>query len=532
MTREEAIKRVDADLREAATWPRWDELKEKVLEVIKTCHVPSLRAAYEIAASEGTIDAITRSTDASYMWTTTGVSSTGHTFTISDTGLTTARAYTIEEKALTPMAEVKEKPVIAPTPSAWPTLVDPDGHRWQTIESTLGEEAFEGSMGTLLVTNREGPYHEARRMMRMAEIRYPMRQTPQERKELGLNGFALELAKRILRTEALRKKKLPILSSTNKTCVDYIKRLVPVIQASLKVKEKKAQELASLLTDRPSSNSNAASLKGLAAAWFLDRPSDDSEDGESESAQGSKPSDQHDQKTLANMLKQLGDMEDVTMSAQNWFSLVSHEAEMRTFKLLDFKLQQAIPGYQLGLDWVIPDIIRATMTATRIAFARAVRPSDTGAIPRYMHRLMIDGMVFGHKRRMTGASVLIDCSGSMGVTQQQVLAIAKHFPAGIVAGYSGAALRILAEKGRVVAQAPPHWQGSNECDGPALEWLLRQSAPRFWISDGGVTLRGDTASSKASNHCEALRRWGQITRIGSMTDALKRLAKVAAGQEA
>ena len=517
MTREqdEAYKAVEATLKEASTWPWFKDLKSRITELLQKNEHLSLKEAYDITVDgAGTIAGIVRSEDAPH-WATGTITTTSTTITITPTEDTA--------KEPEPMAETKEK---QDKPSsgtnAWPTLVDPDGRSWQTIESTLGEEAFEGSTGTLLVTSREGPIHEARRMMRMAEIRYSMHQTPTEREALGLNGFALELAKRILRTEALRKKGLPILSATDKPCEDYITRLIPIIQASLKVKEKKAQELASLLTNRPSGGMDASSLMDLATGWFKDRPKDDEGDGESE----------HDQKILNQMLKQLGEMEDVTIPASQWFSQVSHEAEMRVFKPLDLKLQKAIPGYHPSLDWVIPRIIRETMTATRIAFARAVRPSDTGAIPRYMHRLMIDGMVFGHKRRMTGASVLIDCSGSMAVTQQQVLAIAKHFPAGIVAGYSGDVLRILAEKGRVVAQAPPSWKGTNECDGPALEWLLRQSAPRFWISDGGVTLRGDRPNQYASNHCEALRCWGQVTRIGSMKAALEQLEKVVAGEAA
>lgn len=399
----------------------------------------------------------------------------------------------------------------------WPTLVDPEGRRWDAVEGAIGEEALDGVTGTLLFTQRPGVYHDATRLMQMAKVRYPLPTSEAEAQELGLNGFALEFAKRVLRTAALRKKGLPILTLADPACRAYLERLVPVIEQALHVDNMKARRLASLLTDTPASDASVCGLKALAKAWA---------EGDGTDASANK-------QALRGIKAGLDELEDPPeLTANDWFRKAKLDADMRTFKLLDVRFQKAIPGYKPGLDWVIPEIIREPMKATRIAHARAVRPSDTGAIPRYMHRLVIDGMVFGHKRKMTGASVLIDCSGSMGVTQEQVLLIAQYFPAGIVAGYSGEALRILAEKGRVVADAPLDWNGTNECDGPALEWLLRQGGPRFWISDGGVTLRGDYECQAASDHCAVLCRWGNIERIASMRLAIDRLKRVAAAKHA
>jgi hypothetical protein len=182
-----------------------------------------------------------------------------------------------------------------------------------------------------------------------------------------------------------------------------------------------------------------------------------------------------------------------------------------------------VPGYVKNLPWVDPKIVEEDLVATRTAFARSVRASEVGAVPRFMHRLVIDGAVFGHKKRIDGCSVLVDCSGSMGLSEEDLKALIAKYPAGTIAGYSGDHVRILANRGRA-AVAMPEWQGTNECDGPALEWLCRQSAPRVWVTDLGVTLRGDNPSSKALNHCLALTRFADIKVVRSIAEVLEPLA--------
>lgn len=132
--------------------------------------------------------------------------------------------------------------------------------------------------------------------------------------------------------------------------------------------------------------------------------------------------------------------------------------------------------------------------------------TDTGAIPRAMHRLTIDGRPFRGPRAIDGkpGTVLIDLSGSMGLSAGDIAAILRVLPASTVAGYSGKGgqgiLTVLARRGMSVdpAMLPAirsSHPGGNCIDGPALEWLAEQAAPRIWISDGAVTADGTTNGS-------------------------------------
>ena len=113
-------------------------------------------------------------------------------------------------------------------------------------------------------------------------------------------------------------------------------------------------------------------------------------------------------------------------------------------------------------------------------------------------RLCSDGRVFAHRPPLKGGgAVVIDTSGSMSLEPEEVLALCIHYPAGVIAAYSGwddadgnskGVLRVIARNGRRVRDDqidPPG--GGNEVDGPALDWLAKQPGPRYWISDAHVT---------------------------------------------
>lgn len=112
---------------------------------------------------------------------------------------------------------------------------------------------------------------------------------------------------------------------------------------------------------------------------------------------------------------------------------------------------------------------------------------------RRLERLTTDGRVFAHKQmRKGGGAVLIDTSGSMSLTHDEVIALCVAFPGGVIAAYSAEGslgyLRVIARNGRRVTDEminPPG--GGNEIDGPALDWLALQPGPRYWISDAGVS---------------------------------------------
>lgn len=159
--------------------------------------------------------------------------------------------------------------------------------------------------------------------------------------------------------------------------------------------------------------------------------------------------------------------------------------------------------------------------------ARKVRPVEKGAVPRYMHRLLTDQRVFGRRRKKKAfqGTVLIDCSGSMSLTVEDVDAILRRWPAVTVATYAGdggkGELWIIAEKGKRADKnhIKPPW-GGNVVDGPCLDWLAKQRTPRVWISDGGVTGVGDGSAFDFVKDAALKMKKGKIKRLGNAQELL------------
>lgn len=124
------------------------------------------------------------------------------------------------------------------------------------------------------------------------------------------------------------------------------------------------------------------------------------------------------------------------------------------------------------------------------------RAREEGAIPRFMHRYASDKRVFAHKYKTPTVSVLVDDSGSMGMTAHQVKEIIEAAPGSIIGVYAGSdgerntlgRLNVVAFNGqRASTKVGIDEFGGNGCDYPALEWLAEQPWPRIWFSDGGIT---------------------------------------------
>ena len=157
---------------------------------------------------------------------------------------------------------------------------------------------------------------------------------------------------------------------------------------------------------------------------------------------------------------------------------------------------------------------------------RTRRALPEGSFPRNWHRLPVDGAVFSRKaKRLPGGAVLIDQSGSMSLSAEDVLAIVSAAPAAIVATYAGDArtgtLRVLAMNGKRVNDADVHLEmGGNTVDGPALEWIGRFPGPRFWVSDGlAFGISGDSirdAAKLAMKH--------DIRRVDTCADLIEAMA--------
>lgn len=124
-------------------------------------------------------------------------------------------------------------------------------------------------------------------------------------------------------------------------------------------------------------------------------------------------------------------------------------------------------------------------------------PSNIGRNPRRITNALTDPQrrVFDANIRGKGGVVLVDGSGSMSITTEQILRITEQAPGCVVAVYSGDRdnskdnLWIIAKNGKMVSDLPDR-NGGNGVDGPAIKWAIKQRknnrTPIVWVTDGGV----------------------------------------------
>jgi hypothetical protein len=153
---------------------------------------------------------------------------------------------------------------------------------------------------------------------------------------------------------------------------------------------------------------------------------------------------------------------------------------------------------------------------------RKYRNLQEGGQLRNLHRLHVDGSIFRRKKKFKGGTVLVDGSGSMCLSQEEIFSIIEAAPAATVAIYSGSGrqgtLAIVAKSGKMVNETPPR-EGGNVVDGPALRWLGMQEEPHIWISDGEVTGMYDHQTSKLINESIKLCSQHRVTRVEDVEKA-------------
>lgn len=132
-----------------------------------------------------------------------------------------------------------------------------------------------------------------------------------------------------------------------------------------------------------------------------------------------------------------------------------------------------------------------------VRIRRKNSPVDTGTVVRYIHRWALDRTIFGRKSKQTG-SLMIDMSGSMQWTNDDMMMVLDHMPNIVICGYSGHTVPDQPQvKGRICIFAKngvfneftgldPTHNGGNDIDEEALAYLGKLPEPRFWLSDGVV----------------------------------------------
>ena len=128
---------------------------------------------------------------------------------------------------------------------------------------------------------------------------------------------------------------------------------------------------------------------------------------------------------------------------------------------------------------------------------RVRRACDTGRNPRRMGRMITDPQrrIFDATKKGNGGVVIIDGSGSMRLTEQDIIKITEAAPGATVAVYSAKTnnltenLWVLARDGKMVDAIPPR-SGGNGVDGPAIRWGITQRknkrTPVVFVTDGLV----------------------------------------------
>jgi len=158
---------------------------------------------------------------------------------------------------------------------------------------------------------------------------------------------------------------------------------------------------------------------------------------------------------------------------------------------------------------------------------RKQRPSDVGAVPRYINRWVTDKQVFARKRTtIKGGTVAIDCSGSMSFNASDIEEIVNQLPASHIVGYSGkgqgkkddrpeGVIETFAKNQRAITSYDNTYICENDyyqnyVDVPAIMWLSRQPKPRMLVSDMEVVayaVRPDGTDSHTYVHNKELRMY-------------------------
>lgn len=178
------------------------------------------------------------------------------------------------------------------------------------------------------------------------------------------------------------------------------------------------------------------------------------------------------------------------------------------------------------IGWPKTDIVLAPVERARKSFVpRRGKPAMDGDIPRHFGRWIVDRAILDSRGRRPGGTLLIDISGSMSWSREQINALLEELPALTVALYSSSnpkgdegQISIVARSGRIVSsdwKSSRSHSGNNLCDGVAVSWLCKQPGPRIWLSDGAATgpasAGGEMRNSAYVGDCLRLCALGAIT---------------------
>ena len=173
---------------------------------------------------------------------------------------------------------------------------------------------------------------------------------------------------------------------------------------------------------------------------------------------------------------------------------------------------------------------------------RKRRASDIGRNPRRIGNALSDPQkrIFDSRKKGNGGVVIIDGSGSMAISTEDIVKIVDSAHGATVAVYSADMenkrdnFLILAEKGKMV-QELPHRNGGNGVDAPALKWGISKkqhaSAPILFVTDGAVHGLGTGYEDILAIDCINLVLKHKVVVCKDVTSAVKALNDIKAGRK-
>lgn len=169
--------------------------------------------------------------------------------------------------------------------------------------------------------------------------------------------------------------------------------------------------------------------------------------------------------------------------------------------------------------------------------------TNMGRNPRRMNRMLTDPQrrVFDRSIRGKGGIIVIDQSGSMSLTNDDVIALMEAAPGCTIIGYSNptydkatANAWVIAKNGRRASNFPRGGKG-NGVDGPVLKYAIshaRRSESIVWVCDGMVTDgMSDSFYENLSEECARLVHRNNIHMVGDVKGGVSALRSMANGKK-
>lgn len=166
--------------------------------------------------------------------------------------------------------------------------------------------------------------------------------------------------------------------------------------------------------------------------------------------------------------------------------------------------------------------------------------TNVGINPRRAHRYYSDPerRIFDRRIKGIGGVVLIDQSGSMDLSTEEIWDVINASPGCTIIGYShgrGSPYNcwVLAENGKVVSTVRDG-NGGNGVDGPALLYALKKRKkgdPLIWVCDGYVTDRNDRHTSELADWCAKVVAGHNVHMVDTVRGAVESLKLVRTGHK-